>query len=259
MDKINFMISSFLSLLVLTGFASATPQSFEDMTGINTDKISKINFTDFGFNEENVIVSESCPRIEVTNNDNVEFTDNNTIVKENQSESIGWFTIDTSEMRYLIVDANNPPFFQFEQWIGYQGYTDGNLVNFETIQGDNNRIALFENDFGFTEYENITIYSNDAVVESLSNQCRVEVGVDDSSQSLVTSLTSTVSNSIEGFVNIIGGFLSVISSVISALFLLITATGNEISVGVMRIFVGGQLIGWMYIMSDFIKDIIPFT
>jgi len=258
MDKINFMISSFLSLLLLVSFASSTPNQFQSMTGIETDRISKINFTDFNLNQNQVESELQCPRINFIEKDNLVET-NGTIEKEFNS-SIGWVTVNTTEMTFLTINANQQEgFFQPTNWIIAEGFTEGSLtITPKPIDGSNNKLELTTNQFGYTEYVNITVYNDDAEIQEISNQCLNRLD-SDSESGIIPEITTAVGDSVRGFTQVIGGFASVINSIITTLFVFLTAKGNEISVTIMKIFVGAQVVVWLYILADFIKDVIPFT
>lgn len=261
MNKYSFMATSISLLVLFTFMASTFPEDFQRTTGINTEDINKLDFSEF--ERENVIEDRTCSSIEILDSRNIDesISDVESNITKTANTSVGWFTLSFEDVEVYVVDANSPGFFQNSKWIralNYEGVSDAQGVEvLEFIIGDGNRVYRDSSDYvDQMDRVNISIYSDDASIERITTKCLLEKS---DSGSFGNPLIAAAGSAVSDFLYQIGVFLGIILSILETFVALLSAGGNSISVLIKDVFVVLNIVGWVYISSDFIKDIIPFT
>lgn len=242
MNKFGFMIMSIMSAVILTSFASADPDGFQNFTGLNAEGIG-----DSSLEVDDEKVGDTCPVVEITDSRSVQGFETGNITKFSNS-SRGWFTVDTTGMKDLIVDANSQGIIRLTLWIEALNYDVPEEVEFELlkkINGDANRIDLSTSS-GYVDHVdevNLTIYNDDAVITDVYPACS----------------EGDSSSAINDFRVFITSFFDILSNILGVFFGLLTAGGNSVAVAIKDLYVVVNIVGWFYVFSDILKDVIPFT
>lgn len=265
MDNLTFMLMSTTMLIAFTTMATANPDQVSEFTGLDFKSIDRVDPESIGLSQTE-FSEASCSPIQYLQSEDVVFGDN---ISKSVNASSGWFTVDTRDMDTLIVDATERDFFLTKAWISAYNYnTSGALAPVELlgeISGENNRINLKDSRYvdQITEV-NFTINYQDAVITDITNECiqSKEKGKNpESSNSYFPGLISAF----QGFTSKIIGLFSFQINVLNTFFSLLSITGNEVSVTIVKSFLGLNIIGWIYVAVDMISqyidvgDFIPFT